>query len=38
LAENGFIDGKTIVIEKFNAQGDISVGNSIRQGNGQLPL
>jgi putative ABC transport system substrate-binding protein len=29
LAENGFIDGKTIVIEKFNAQGDISVGNSI---------
>jgi putative ABC transport system substrate-binding protein len=29
LAENGFIDGKTIVIQKFNAQGDISVGNSI---------
>jgi putative ABC transport system substrate-binding protein len=29
LAENGFIDGKTIVIDKFNAQGDISVGNSI---------
>ena len=29
LAENGFVDGKTIVIEKFNAQGDISVGNSI---------
>lgn len=29
LAENGFTDGKTIVIEKFNAQGDISVGNSI---------
>jgi putative tryptophan/tyrosine transport system substrate-binding protein len=29
LAENGFIDGKTIVIAKFNAQGDISVGNSI---------
>jgi ABC-type uncharacterized transport system substrate-binding protein len=27
LAENGFIEGKTIV--KFNAQGDISVGNSI---------
>jgi putative ABC transport system substrate-binding protein len=29
LAANGFLDGKTIVIEKFNAQGDISVGNSI---------
>ena len=29
LAKNGFIDGKTIVIDKFNAQGDISVGNSI---------
>ena len=29
LAENGFIAGKTIVIDKFNAQGDISVGNSI---------
>jgi len=29
LAENGFVDGKTIVIDKFNAQGDISVGNSI---------
>jgi putative tryptophan/tyrosine transport system substrate-binding protein len=29
LAKNGFVDGKTIVIEKFNAQGDISVGNSI---------
>jgi putative tryptophan/tyrosine transport system substrate-binding protein len=29
LAENGFIDGKTILIEKFNAQGDISIGNSI---------
>jgi putative ABC transport system substrate-binding protein len=29
LAENGFIEGKTIVIDKFNAQGDISVGNSI---------
>src|ERR1700756_128187 len=29
LAKNGFIDGKTIVIDRFNAQGDISVGNSI---------
>lgn len=29
LAENGFVDGKTIVVDKFNAQGDISVGNSI---------
>jgi putative tryptophan/tyrosine transport system substrate-binding protein len=29
LAENGFIAGKTIVIDEFNAQGDISVGNSI---------
>jgi putative tryptophan/tyrosine transport system substrate-binding protein len=29
LAQNGFVDGKTIVIEKFNSQGDISVGNSI---------
>ncbi len=29
LAGNGFIEGKTIVIDKFNAQGDISVGNSI---------
>jgi putative ABC transport system substrate-binding protein len=29
LAENGFIDGETIAIEQFNAQGDISVGNSI---------
>jgi ABC-type uncharacterized transport system substrate-binding protein len=29
LAENGFADGKTIVIDKFNAHGDISVGNSI---------
>jgi putative tryptophan/tyrosine transport system substrate-binding protein len=29
LSENGFIDGKTIVIDKFNAEGDISVGNSI---------
>ena len=29
LAGNGFVEGKTIVIDKFNAQGDISVGNSI---------
>jgi len=29
LVENGLIDGKTIAIEQFNAQGDISVGNSI---------
>ena len=29
LAESGFVDGKTILIEKFNAHGDISVGNSI---------
>jgi len=29
LADNGFVEGKTIIIDKFNAQGDISVGNSI---------
>lgn len=29
LAENGFTEGKTIVIDKFNAHGDIAVGNSI---------
>ena len=29
LAANGFIEGRTIVIDKFNAHGDISVGNSI---------
>jgi putative tryptophan/tyrosine transport system substrate-binding protein len=29
LAENGFAEGKTIVIDKFNAHGDISVGSSI---------
>ena len=29
LAESGFIEGKSIVIDKFNAEGDISVGNSI---------
>ncbi len=28
-ASKGFVDGKTIVINKFNAQGDISVGSSI---------
>jgi len=29
LAERGFVDGKSIVIEQFNAHGDIAVGNSI---------
>ena len=29
LAENGFVDGKTIVIQKYNAQGDIAVANLI---------
>jgi putative ABC transport system substrate-binding protein len=29
LAQNGFIEGKTIMIDKFNSHGDISVGNSI---------
>ena len=29
LAEAGYINGKTIFIDKFNAHGDISVGNSI---------
>ena len=29
LAERGFVDGKTITIDQFNAHGDISVGNSI---------
>ena len=29
LAENGFIDGQTINIQKYNAQGDIAVTNSI---------
>jgi len=29
LASQGFVEGKTIVIDKFNAHGDISVGNSI---------
>ena len=29
LAENGFTDEKTVVIRKYNAQGDIAVANSI---------
>jgi putative tryptophan/tyrosine transport system substrate-binding protein len=29
LAENGLVEGKSVVIDKFNAHGDISVGNSI---------
>jgi putative ABC transport system substrate-binding protein len=29
LADNGFVEGKTVIIHKFNAQGDIAVGNSI---------
>src|ERR1044071_6145101 len=29
LAEKGFVDGKTIIIDQFNAHGDIAVGNSI---------
>src|SRR5215475_3892687 len=29
LAENGFADGKTITIQKFNAHGDIALTNSI---------
>lgn len=29
LAERGFVNGKTIVIDQFNAHGDIAVGNSI---------
>jgi putative ABC transport system substrate-binding protein len=29
LAEHGFVDGKTIIIDQFNAHGDIAVGNSI---------
>src|SRR4029450_11716305 len=29
LAENGFTDGQTINIQKYNAQGDIAVANSI---------
>jgi ABC-type uncharacterized transport system substrate-binding protein len=29
LAANGFVDGKTILIQKFNAEGDIAVANAI---------
>src|SRR5215831_10231891 len=29
LSEHGFVDGKTVVIDQFNAHGDITVGNSI---------
>ena len=29
LAEHGFVDGKTIIVDQFNAHGDIAVGNSI---------
>jgi putative tryptophan/tyrosine transport system substrate-binding protein len=29
LRENGFVEGKTVQIDKFNAHGDITVGNSI---------
>ena len=29
LAENGFVDGQTIKIQKYNAQGDIALTNSI---------
>src|SRR6266496_1704819 len=29
LAENGFTDGKTIVIQRYNAHGDIATANSI---------
>ena len=29
LAQHGFVDGKTITIDQFNAHGDIAVGNSI---------
>src|SRR5437773_11832519 len=29
LAANGFIEGKSVVLDKFNAQCDISVGSSI---------
>src|SRR5215470_7122949 len=29
LAEHGFVDGKTVILEQFNAHGDITVGNSI---------
>lgn len=29
LAENGFVDGKTVLIRKYNAEGDIALANSI---------
>src|SRR5262252_7514132 len=29
LAEHGFVDGRSIVIDQFNSHGDIAVGNSI---------
>jgi len=29
LAEHGYVDGKTMVIEQFNSHGDIAVGSSI---------
>jgi putative ABC transport system substrate-binding protein len=29
LGENGFVEGKTVDVDKFNAHGDITVGNSI---------
>src|SRR5690349_17879202 len=29
LAENGFVDGKRIAIQKYNAQGEIAIANSI---------
>jgi putative ABC transport system substrate-binding protein len=29
LADNGFADGRAIVIQKYNAQGDIAIANSI---------
>ena len=29
LAENGFADGKTVIIRKYNAEGDIALANSI---------
>jgi putative tryptophan/tyrosine transport system substrate-binding protein len=40
LAENGFVDGRTIVIQRYNADGDIAVANSIAKEmvNGQFDL
>ncbi|HEV2495032.1 MAG TPA: ABC transporter substrate-binding protein [Terriglobia bacterium] len=29
LAQNGFVDGKTAIIERYNAEGDIALANSI---------